>query len=333
MDSPSRAGLLDSPAAAFASAPASWYYFGSVAELARGPRTFELPGGRRFVGFLRGDGQPAVLSPRCAHMGADLGRGCVRGGRLACPLHGWEYDAEGRCVHIPVAGEAAPPTFARQISYPVMERGGHVFFFNEPRARFPAPFFADAAPAELRAARAFDMHDDVPWYFIGANGFDLQHFRNAHDRVLIGEPTLEAPDPFARRITLRLRVAGRSPADRLTRLFAGPELTMTITVWGGTLIFVTARFRRATSYGLMTVRPLERDATHARVIVWVRRSRHVLGRAFFDAANLELRRGFIRRFLRSDLGRMTGVRYAPARLIEADRPFTEYMEWLRELHR
>jgi hypothetical protein len=235
-------------------------------------------------------------------------------------------------VHVPAA-RGEPPPFGRQIQYPAVERGGQVFFFNAPRARFPAPFFDGVTPEQLRAARAFELRDDVPWYFIGANGFDVQHFRNAHDRVLVEEPVVDAPDPFARRITLRLRVAGHSFRDRITRCFAGPELTMSVTVWGGTLIFVTARFRRATSYGLMTVRPLEGEATLARVVVWVRRSESRLGRFFFDAANLELRRTFIRQFLYSDLGRMSGVRYFPGRLIAADKPFAGYMEWLREIHR
>ena len=302
-------------------------------ELEAGPVAFELPGNERYVGFLGTDHAPVVLAARCAHMGADLAQGCVRAGRLVCPLHGWEYGVDGHCAHIPAAGAHAPPAFARQTRFPALERGGQVFFFNAPQARFPAPFFDHVAPGELRAARAFDLRDNVPWYFIGANGFDLQHFRNAHDRVLIGEPVVEAPDRFARRITLQLRVAGSSLNDRLTRRFAGDELTMTITVWGGTLIFVTARFRHATSYGLMTVRPLANDATLARVVVWVRRSRSTLGRVVFDAANLELRRWFIRQFLHSDLGRMSGVRYHPGRLIDADKPFAAYMEWLREIHR
>ena len=45
------------------------------------------------------------------------------------------------------------------------------------------------------------------------------------------------------------------------------------------------------------------------------------------------RRWFVQRFLHSDLGRMSGIRYAPGRLIDADKPFGEYMEWLRQIHR
>jgi len=265
-------------------------------------------------------------------MGADLANGCLRDGRLVCPLHGWEYDRNGECVHVPALGRNRPSHWARQLRFPTIELGGQIFFFNELRPRFPAPFFDGVSPFQLRAAGSFELRDNVPWYFIGANGFDVQHFRNAHDRVLLAEPIIDAPAPFARRITLRLAVAGHSLGDRLTRLFAGPKLTMTVTVWAGTLIFVTARFRRAVSYGLMTVRPLENEATHARVVVWVRRSASMLAQSSFDPVNLALRRHFIRQFLRSDVGRMSGVRYTPSRLIEADKPFADYMEWLRQIH-
>ena len=164
VDSPSRFGLLDPAMAHFPTAPASWYYFGSRAELEHGPCAFELPGGHRFVGFLAGDRTPVVLSARCAHMGADLTHGCVRDGRIVCPLHGWEYGADGRCEHIPVARDTgSSPFFARQTSLPAVERGGHVFFFNTTPPRFPAPFFEGVSPAEIRAARAFDLRDDVPW--------------------------------------------------------------------------------------------------------------------------------------------------------------------------
>ena len=108
---------------------------------------------------------------------------------------------------------------------------------------------------------------------------------------------------------------------------------MSITVWGGTLIFVEARFRRTITYGLMTVHPLEHHATHCRVIVWVRRSDSGFARFIVDPVNAALRRFFIQTFLRSDLGRMAGVRYAPDRLIEADKPLVSYMDWLRAVHR
>jgi phenylpropionate dioxygenase-like ring-hydroxylating dioxygenase large terminal subunit len=112
----------------FATHPASWYYLGTVLELVEKPLRLDLPGGHSYVGFRTKSGKLAVLNARCAHMGADLAAGCVVGERLACPLHGWEYSREGNCEHVPVSADI--PAFARQVSFPVEERGGHVFFLT-----------------------------------------------------------------------------------------------------------------------------------------------------------------------------------------------------------
>jgi hypothetical protein len=176
------------------------------------------------------------------------------------------------------------------------------------------------------------MRDDAPWYFIAANGFDLQHFRNAHDRVLAAEPVVDSPHPFARRIRLRLKVKGDSAADRLTRWLAGDEVRMTITSWAGTLIFVESQFKRTTSFGMVSVHPEEKFSMRARVVVWVRRNRNPAARLVLDPVNALIRRKFVRIFLESDLGRMSGVRFHPRRAIEADEVLREYFEWLQKIH-
>ena len=313
----------------FAAAPHSWYYLGAVADLARGPQRVELPNGQAFAAFRTAGGRLGVLSARCCHMGTDLARGTVVGERLACPLHGWEFACDGRCERIPITPDI--PAFARQSGYPVAEHAGHAFFFNQPEARFPLPFFDGVTPAELHAARAFDLEGDVPWYFVGANGFDVQHFLNAHDRVMCGEPVVDSPWPFARRITVPFTVSGDSLPDRLTRLFSGDRVTMSITVWCGTLVLVTARFQRTTTYGMMTVRPLPNQRTLAQVVIWVRRSDGPAGRRLVDPLNAWIRRLFIRKFLASDVERMSGVRLNPHRLLEIDVPFGQYLDWLHQV--
>jgi phenylpropionate dioxygenase-like ring-hydroxylating dioxygenase large terminal subunit len=264
-------------------------------------------------------------------MGADLSRGCVKDGRLACPLHGWEYGTDGICGRIPASTEI--PAFARQPAYPVEVRGGHVFFFNRTVARFPMPFFEGLEPEALRPARPFDLWEEAPWYMVAGNGFDRQHFENTHDRRLVAEPVVDSPHPFARRSQLDLAIDGTSCADHLTRALAGRQSRMTVTSWCGTLIFATARFRRVQTYGIVAVRPLNNWATHARVIVWVRRSGTLIGRVAIDPLNAIIRRHFIKQFFQADLGRLSGTQYHPNRMISSDKMLAEYLLWLQSVHR
>ncbi len=46
-------------------------------------------------------GQPAALIDRCPHRHAPLSGGQVRRGEVACPYHGWRFDATGCCTDVP----------------------------------------------------------------------------------------------------------------------------------------------------------------------------------------------------------------------------------------
>ena len=312
----------------FSDVPASWYYLGPVSELSKGPIGINILG-QEFVGYQTSGGKVAVLSARCSHLGVRLQNGHVDGDRLVCPLHGWQYGPDGTCKKIPAAETI--PAFARQVAYPVAERAGHLFFFNRPAARFELPFFDGISSDQLLPAKPFELAADVPWFFVGANGFDIQHFRMAHDRTLIGEPVVSNPSTFARRLVAVFGVSGKSAHDRLTRLIAGPRVTMDITVWCGTLILVRARFARTTTFGMFNVMPVDQERTRGRIIVWVQRSKTAIGRVLFDSLNVSIRRLFIQTFLRSDLPRLAGLRYQPEKLIGADEIMADYFAWLKNI--
>ncbi len=262
------------------------------------------------------------------HMGADLSRGQVVGDCLKCPFHEWSFGSDGGCVKIP-ASETIPD-FARQTAYPTAVCGGHVFVFNRAQALFEMPFFDGVAPESLRPARPFEMTVEMNWSMVAANGFDLQHFRTAHDRTLRVEPAIESPSHFARRINAEFDVTGTSWRDQLTRRFSGPKVVMEVTSWCGTLVLVRASFLRTTSYGMVCVSPLTHNRAHLKTIVWVPRSRSTHGQIIIDPLDAMIRRSFIRAFMQSDQNRSAGIRYNPGALIDADHTLVEYFKWLNQ---
>lgn len=317
--------MLPAPAAdRFPRYPASWYLLGPSGAITRRPRSHALLG-RRLVSFRTSPGKVALLDAVCSHLGADLSRGCVVHDRLQCAFHHWQYAPDGRCLHIPAQEEI--PLSARQTAYPVEERHGFAFFFNGPEPLFPLPFFDGCDPTDFSPARPFGTTLECPWYMIGANAFDLQHFRAAHDRRLAETPTVDCPAPFARRATGTFVVSGDSLQDRVTRLFAGDRVTMSITDWCGNLMFATATFRRTRSYGMVVTEPTERGVI-VRVIVFVPKSRGWLGRRVKDPIQRWIRRTMIMRFLAADAGLLNTARYNPLGLVAADRDLVDYFRWL-----
>jgi aminopyrrolnitrin oxygenase len=315
------------PAAdSFPSYPPAWYLFGQAREVRTQPVSKDLLG-RRLVAFRTASGQLALLDAHCSHLHADLGKGCVVGDTVQCPYHHFRYGVDGRCVHLPGSGEI--PAFVRQRAYPVVERQGLVFFFNGPQPLYPLPFFADADPAEFIAARPFGLTLGCPWWLVGANACDLQHFLGAHDRRLAGQPHVECPTPYSRRASARFAVVGASWRDQATRWFAGAEVEMAITDWCGVLMFVTASFRRTRSHGMLTSIPIGRDRVLVRGVVFVQKSRSWIGHRLVDPLHLRMRRYFVKEFLRPDAElAVRGLRYNPDSLLPCDVEMASYFTWL-----
>ncbi len=310
--------------------PASWYYFGSVQELSKGPITRSLIG-KQLVGFLTESGKPGVLANRCVHMGSDLGGGCVVGETLQCGLHHWRFSPSGRCEEIPASAEI--PGFARQASFPAVIRGGCVYFFNGTDALFPLPFFDGFEPDQLVAARPFVEYLECPWYMIGANAVDVQHFAIAHDRRMERKPDVDHPHPHVHRTVCHFEVVGNSISDRITRRFGGPNVRLEVVDWGSTMIFARSTLAKTETFGMLSVVPLSPSRSMGHVTVMARPGKSALGRRLFDPLRALVRRTLIRTFLRSDVGRLSGAHYSPNTLIEIDDQFSEYFDWLNGLDR
>lgn len=104
-----------------------WYVAAEARELKDRPLARKILG-EPIVMFRGADGRPAALLDRCPHRNVQLSGGAVHGGRVRCPYHGWEFDAQGQCQYIPslCAGEAIPST-ARVSAYAVTEQDGYLW--------------------------------------------------------------------------------------------------------------------------------------------------------------------------------------------------------------
>lgn len=115
----------------------------------------EQPIARRILGsdivLWRDSGSVHAWQDLCIHRGAKLSLGTVRDSCLVCPYHAWEYDATGKCIHIPAQPDRPPPLRARANVFHAQERYGLVWVcVGEPSAGVP-----NLPLAEDPAYRAF----------------------------------------------------------------------------------------------------------------------------------------------------------------------------------
>ena len=104
-----------------------WYIACSSRTLQKKPVALTLFG-EAFVLWRDDTGSPCAARDRCAHRNAPLSAGSVREGCLVCPYHGWRYQKDGTCSHIPsLAAGRAIPASARVPSFRTIEQDGYVW--------------------------------------------------------------------------------------------------------------------------------------------------------------------------------------------------------------
>ena len=162
--------------------PEGWYFVASRKAIEKRAPVARTWLGRRIVVWCDGDRGVCVAEAVCPHLGSDLGPeagGRVRGGRLVCPFHGFEYDIAGRCVATPYA---PAPGAARLNAFATREFEGLVFAWHgiggrAPQWELPEPSrdAADWGAPEFWSVR-FKGHPQETT----ENAVDLGHLRYLH---------------------------------------------------------------------------------------------------------------------------------------------------------
>lgn len=98
----------------------------------RAPLALTLQG-EPLVLFRDAQGKPHALYDRCPHRNVPLSLGKVRrdNGTLECVYHGWQFEGDGRCVHVP--SKATPIREACHArAFATRERQGMIWVYSTP---------------------------------------------------------------------------------------------------------------------------------------------------------------------------------------------------------
>lgn len=159
-----------------------WHPVGTVQQLAAtGMMSVRLLG--QDLVIWRADGEIRAWQDLCIHRGARLSLGKVKGDTLACAYHGWVYNGEGNCIHIPAHPDQVPPAKARTKSYHAQIGYDLVWVcLGEPRN--PMPVFPEWADDTYRKLLCGPYRINAHGPRIIENFLDVGHFPFVHEGIL-----------------------------------------------------------------------------------------------------------------------------------------------------
>lgn len=141
--------------------------------------------GEPLVLWRDGAGQVRAFADRCPHRGAKLSLGCVRGGEIECPYHGWRFDGQGQAVAVPALPDFKPPATHRATTHAAVERYGLVWVCldgDTPLAELPAFPAEDDARLRKVSCGPYEVQSSAPR--IVENFLDMAHFGFVHEHWL-----------------------------------------------------------------------------------------------------------------------------------------------------
>ncbi len=169
-----------------------WHPVAQVEALGAAPLAVTLLG-EDVVLWRDAQGTARAFADRCPHRGTRLSLGRVCEGRLACAYHGWQFAADGRCVHVPAMPQFVPPQSHAASVHAVCEAYELIWVRLAPIGQAAPPPFEPEANAGLRKLLVgpYDVATSAPR--IVENFLDMAHFGFVHEGVLGDQAHTELP--------------------------------------------------------------------------------------------------------------------------------------------
>lgn len=288
--------------------------------------------GQDLVVWRDGD-QVRVQSDRCPHLGAAMSKGKVEKGRIVCPFHGFEFDAEGQCRHIPAEGcQGRIPAGMALRSYPVREAHDLIWlWWGETRTEYPPVPFFDV----LAAGFAYDACSvEWPVHYSRAieNQLDVAHLAFVHKTTIgaggnsfVDGPYVEADATGIDMWIYNQRDRGQPHRNQrtLAELAAGQEPAIRFRFPGLWLLTVAPGMRQFLAFV-----PVDEGVTRYYLRTYHRVTWPVLGRIYGKLLNLfnRLVLNQDKRVVLSQLPRDSS-QAGHERLIGADRAIAQFRRW------
>jgi phenylpropionate dioxygenase-like ring-hydroxylating dioxygenase large terminal subunit len=276
--------------------------------------------GGRVVIYREETGKVVVQTAYCRHLGADLSLGKLVEGRLRCPFHHWQYDAEGKCVKIPTGDR--PPVGARLFTYPSAEKWDLVWAFNGEEPLFELPSFPEITEEEMYyQTRSGGSWPVAPWLLV-ANTVDFQHLRTLHQITTPEEPDQVVYSEYGLGYDVAFYAPGLGDSTLHLRVFG----TNTFTISGIQLGMEV--------YSMFTARELPSGGSEAFTISGTRNTNPTTTEEQQMLQTLvEINAALVSQIMEEDRPIITTMRFREGLLVASDRQLARYFSYSRKFAR
>jgi phenylpropionate dioxygenase-like ring-hydroxylating dioxygenase large terminal subunit len=121
--------------------PDHWYVIAETRELSRSRPNPLKRHAKQWVVWRTSSGEWILQQDRCPHRSARLSQGRLKNDCIECPFHGFQFNAQGACSHVPELGREAPGL--RVESYRLHEAHGFLWWKKGNAPTENPPWFSD----------------------------------------------------------------------------------------------------------------------------------------------------------------------------------------------
>ena len=262
--------------------PTGWYWVFPGKELKKEKvKRFKF-NGEELVIFRTKTGKVNALSAFCPHMGAHFEEGHVRGERLHCAFHDWQFDCSGKCTNIPTEkNDTVLKTIPKLSKYHVREKYEMIWIYSGQEIKVDIPEFEELRGMEVDvlfgSITTRQCHPSV----VMLNAIDANHFNTVHPEVkkLAGEINLEPK--ILNQYAIRLENTTSVPPTLIGKLlspFYKKQMTYSLDYWFATNGLVTLGPDFLHLYLMFPKRIREDGGTEGQAIYITKKRKYIFGK-------------------------------------------------------
>jgi phenylpropionate dioxygenase-like ring-hydroxylating dioxygenase large terminal subunit len=165
--------------------------------------------------FRDNQGKIQALEDRCPHRQVKLSHGKIIAGLIECAYHGWQFNAQGKCVKIPYLAENQKLPNCQIYQYQVQELDGFIWIFLGKNSTQTQPLGVPEWDHLNYIATVSLIHCQAHYSFVIENLMDMYHGHLHQNWQAWTDAVLEKIDEYPDQIDVQYQAQSYYKIDKI----------------------------------------------------------------------------------------------------------------------